>query len=199
MEKSSFTLCWFPLYTNLDWLEYTCLSAARLPPAARAPPSSRLPQGAEPPRRVRSRSPPAFPTSVCASQGCPPSSPQPPRPPRGPPVRPLRLGRVLRSVETQCEPGSAERARLWAGASRSTRSRRREMGLRSGVGPRASAGPAHCGREAARGLGMRQKGADALLFEGRSLAAAPGAGWGDEARRGALEQCRAAEGSAGAG
>ena len=71
--------------------------------------------------------------------------------------------------------------------------------MRRGVGPRASAGPAHCGRGAARGLGMRQKGAVALLFEGRSLEAAPGAGWRDEARRGALEQCRAAEGSAGVG
>lgn len=42
---------------------------------------------------------------------------------------------------------------------------------------------------------MREKGTVALLFEGRSLEAAPGADWRDKVRPGELEQCSGAEGS----
>ena len=95
----------------------------------------------------------------------------------------------------QCEPGSAERPGfgLMLPAAQGAEGGTRACGE---VGLRASAGPAQCGREAAQGLGMREKGAVALLFEGHSLAAAPGSGWRDEARRGALERGSGAEGSA---
>lgn len=42
---------------------------------------------------------------------------------------------------------------------------------------------------------MREKGTVALLFEGCSLEAAPGADWRDKARRGELERCSRTEGS----
>ena len=46
-------------------------------------------------------------------------------------------------------------------------------------------------------LGKRQdQDSNLAMFEGHSLAAAPGAGWRDEARRGALERGSGAEGSA---
>ena len=65
-----------------------------------------------------------------------------------------------------------------------------------GEGLRASSGPAHCGWETTQGLGMRETGTVALLFEGRSQEAAPGADWRDKARRGELERCSGRRGLA---
>ena len=65
-----------------------------------------------------------------------------------------------------------------------------------GEGLRASSGPAHCGWETTQGLGMRETGTVALLFEGRSQEAAPGADRRDKARRGELERCSGRRGLA---
>lgn len=190
--KSSFTLlCWFRC-TNLDWPGvHVSLRPARLPPCS-APPSSRLPQGAGAASPARAQ---PFPTSVpppaCVRlRAALPSSPQPPPSPRGhDPSSASGQGPQGEAVEARYEPGSAERARLWAGASRSGPKAGR-WAAGPGVGSRGRpAGPAHCGRGSSSGPGNETERLQMLCCLRALPGSSAGSRLGDEAA-GALEQCR---------